>query len=136
MIAVRKPPKALWLVAFAMLAASCSGDASPPSSDPRLAPLTSLPQVTNTPLPLVTTTTAQSTTTTRGGPELAVTTEPLPPEPRRLVRRAGDRGVFVLLDRALPTRLTGAFPDGVEVRRVGLAEAVRETRAFLAEGEP
>jgi ATP-dependent DNA helicase DinG len=54
----------------------------------------------------------------------------------RLVRRAGDRGVFVLLDRALPTRLTGAFPDGVEVRRVGLAEAVRETRAFLAEGEP
>ena len=54
----------------------------------------------------------------------------------RLVRRAGDRGVFVLLDRALPTRLAGAFPDGVEVRRVGLAQAVRETRAFLAEGEP
>ncbi len=54
----------------------------------------------------------------------------------RLVRRAGDRGVFVLLDRALPTRLTGAFPEGVEVRRVGLAQAVRETRAFLAEGEP
>ena len=54
----------------------------------------------------------------------------------RLVRRASDRGVFVLLDRALPTRLTGAFPDGVEVRRIGLAQAVRETRAFLAEGEP
>ncbi len=52
----------------------------------------------------------------------------------RLVRRADDRGVFVLLDRALPTRLTGAFPEGVAVRRVGLAEAVRETRAFLAEG--
>ncbi|MFQ5618634.1 MAG: ATP-dependent DNA helicase [Rhodospirillales bacterium] len=54
----------------------------------------------------------------------------------RLVRGAGDRGVFVLLDRALPSRLAGAFPDGVEVRRVGLADAVRETRAFLAEGEP
>ena len=54
----------------------------------------------------------------------------------RLVRRASDRGVFVLLDRALPSRLTGAFPDGVEVHRLGLAEAVRETRAFLAEGEP
>jgi ATP-dependent DNA helicase DinG len=32
----------------------------------------------------------------------------------------------------MPSRLYGAFPDGVEVRRVGLAEAVRETRAFLS----
>ena len=50
----------------------------------------------------------------------------------RLIRRKDDRGVFVLLDSRLPTRLTTAFPDGVEVRRTGLAEAVRETRAFLA----
>ena len=28
-------------------------------------------------------------------------------------------------------RLLGAFPEGVEVKRVGLAEAVRETGAFL-----
>ena len=50
----------------------------------------------------------------------------------RLVRRADDRGVFVLLDPMMPSRLAGAFPDGVEVRRVGLAEAVAETKAFLA----
>lgn len=49
----------------------------------------------------------------------------------RLVRRAGDRGVFVLLDPMMPSRLHGAFPEGVEVRRVGLAEAVRLTREFL-----
>ena len=50
----------------------------------------------------------------------------------RLVRRADDRGVFVMLDAGLPSRLLGAFPDGVEAMRVGLAEAVAETRAFLA----
>ncbi len=49
----------------------------------------------------------------------------------RLIRRADDRGVFVLLDSRLPSRLAGAFPEGVEIRRVGLAEAVRETGAFL-----
>jgi ATP-dependent DNA helicase DinG len=52
----------------------------------------------------------------------------------RLVRRADDRGVFVLLDPSMPTRLLGAFPPGVEVRRCGLAEAVAETRAFLSDG--
>ncbi len=51
----------------------------------------------------------------------------------RLIRRASDRGVFVLLDRRTPTRLLSAFPAGVTVRRVGLAEAVRETTAFLGE---
>ena len=50
----------------------------------------------------------------------------------RLVRRADDRGVFALLDAAAPTRLLSAFPDGVEVVRVGLAEAVAETRSFIA----
>jgi len=50
----------------------------------------------------------------------------------RLVRRADDTGVFVLLDPMMPSRLAGAFPEGVEVRRVGLAEAVRATRAFLS----
>jgi ATP-dependent DNA helicase DinG len=48
------------------------------------------------------------------------------------VRRADDHGVFVLLDRQMPSRLAGAFPPGVEMRRVGLAEAVAETKAFLA----
>jgi ATP-dependent DNA helicase DinG len=50
----------------------------------------------------------------------------------RLVRRAGDQGVFVLLDAMMPSRLLGAFPEGVEARRVGLAEAIAETRDFLA----
>ncbi|MFZ5792645.1 MAG: ATP-dependent DNA helicase [Pseudomonadota bacterium] len=50
----------------------------------------------------------------------------------RLVRRADDHGVFVLLDPMMPSRLKGAFPEGVELRRVGLAEAVAETRGFLA----
>jgi len=50
----------------------------------------------------------------------------------RLVRQAGDRGVFVMLDRGLPSRLAGAFPEGVKVQRVGLKDAVAETRAFLA----
>jgi ATP-dependent DNA helicase DinG len=49
----------------------------------------------------------------------------------RLVRRADDTGVFVILDSRTPTRLLGAFPEGVEVNRVGLAEAVAETKAFL-----
>lgn len=50
----------------------------------------------------------------------------------RLVRRADDMGVFVLLDPMMPSRLFGAFPEGVEVQRVGLKEAVRVTREFLA----
>nr|WP_294566073.1 ATP-dependent DNA helicase [uncultured Rhodopila sp.] len=49
----------------------------------------------------------------------------------RLIRRASDRGVFVLLDRQAPARLMSAFPAGVVVRRTGLAEAVSETAAFL-----
>lgn len=49
----------------------------------------------------------------------------------RLVRRAEDHGVFVLLDPMMPSRLHGAFPPGVEVRKVGLAEAVAVTREFL-----
>ena len=49
----------------------------------------------------------------------------------RLIRRADDRGVFVMLDGMLPTRLTTAFPPGVEVQRMGLAEAIQETRDFL-----
>ena len=52
----------------------------------------------------------------------------------RLIRRASDKGVFVVLDRQTPTRLLSAFPAGVVVRRVGLMQAAAETRAFLAEG--
>jgi ATP-dependent DNA helicase DinG len=49
----------------------------------------------------------------------------------RLIRRADDRGVFVVLDRQLPSRLLAAFPDGVPVCRVPLTEAVELTARFL-----
>ncbi len=51
----------------------------------------------------------------------------------RLVRAADDRGVFALLDARTPSRLLSAFPAGVRVERVGLAEAVAHTRTFLVE---
>ncbi len=51
----------------------------------------------------------------------------------RLIRRSSDRGVFVLLDPSMPSRLLGAFPDGVDVVRCGLAEAISGTREFLAD---
>jgi ATP-dependent DNA helicase DinG len=42
----------------------------------------------------------------------------------RLIRRADDRGIFVLLSAATPSRLLNAFPPGVTVRRLALDEAV------------
>ena len=51
----------------------------------------------------------------------------------RLVRRADDRGVFAILDRALPSRLLSAFPEGVPVIRVPLVEAAEATARFLSE---
>ncbi|MFL5253082.1 MAG: ATP-dependent DNA helicase [Rhodopila sp.] len=50
----------------------------------------------------------------------------------RLIRRASDKGVFVLLDPRTPTRLLSAFPAGVVVRRLGLADAAAQTKAFLS----
>jgi ATP-dependent DNA helicase DinG len=50
----------------------------------------------------------------------------------RLIRSAGDRGVFVLLGAAVPSRLLEAFPASVPVARVSLERAVREARDFLA----
>ena len=52
----------------------------------------------------------------------------------RLIRRDGDRGVFVLLSAATPTRLLSAFPPGAPIRRVGLAEAVERVRWRLSSG--
>jgi ATP-dependent DNA helicase DinG len=42
----------------------------------------------------------------------------------RLIRRADDRGMFVILSAAMPSRLLSAFPPGVPIRRVTLDEAV------------
>ena len=49
----------------------------------------------------------------------------------RLVRRADDRGCFVMLDAMTPTRLLSAFPDGVQVERAGIADTVSAVRRFL-----
>jgi ATP-dependent DNA helicase DinG len=49
----------------------------------------------------------------------------------RLIRRADDRGVFVVLDAAAPTRLFTGLPQGCALRRVGLVEAIEEVGAFL-----
>lgn len=53
----------------------------------------------------------------------------------RLIRRADDRGVFVLLGSAVPSRLLTALPGGVIAERVGLAEAVAQICAFLHQPE-
>ncbi|KQS03273.1 helicase [Sphingomonas sp. Leaf357] len=42
----------------------------------------------------------------------------------RLIRRADDKGMFVLLSAAMPSRLLTAFPPGVRIERVTLDEAV------------
>ena len=49
----------------------------------------------------------------------------------RLIRRETDRGVFVLLDPMMPSRLRGAFPLDARYERLGMADAVREIRVFL-----
>jgi len=50
----------------------------------------------------------------------------------RLIRRQGDRGVFVLLSAATPSRLLTAFPPGVSVRRVTLDVALARVRERLS----
>ncbi len=50
----------------------------------------------------------------------------------RLIRSATDKGLFVLLDSRLPTRITSAFPPDVAVERISLAEAISATKQFLA----
>jgi len=50
----------------------------------------------------------------------------------RLIRRADDKGCFVMLDAAAPTRLFSGLPEGVELQRVSLVEALEGVQAFLA----
>ncbi len=49
----------------------------------------------------------------------------------RLIRRADDRGVFVLVDGKLPSRLLTAFPEHAPIIRSGLAEAIEGIHRFL-----
>jgi ATP-dependent DNA helicase DinG len=50
----------------------------------------------------------------------------------RLIRRQGDRGLFVLLSSATPSRLLTAFPPGVTVRRLPLDQAIARVRERLS----
>ena len=50
----------------------------------------------------------------------------------RLIRRADDRGVFVLLDAQTPSRLLAALPADAPVTRLGLADATAAVREFCA----
>lgn len=54
----------------------------------------------------------------------------------RLIRRADDKGVFVMLDAAAPTRLFSSLPPGVEIQRMGLVEAIEATAEFLKADAP
>ncbi|HEY4115368.1 MAG TPA: ATP-dependent DNA helicase [Rhizomicrobium sp.] len=51
----------------------------------------------------------------------------------RLIRGAGDKGCFVILEPATPSRLLTAFPPDVPVSRCGFAEVIAEIREFLRE---
>ena len=52
----------------------------------------------------------------------------------RLIRRADDKGVFVMLDAAAPTRLFSGLPEGVRVDRLGLVEVIEAVTEFLGTG--
>ena len=49
----------------------------------------------------------------------------------RLIRRADDRGAFVLLSAATPSRLLDAFPPGTRITRTTLDQAVERVRLSL-----
>ena len=54
----------------------------------------------------------------------------------RLIRRQGDRGTFVILSAAMPSRLLSAFPAGVPIRRVPLEEAIAHVTERLSAEPP
>jgi ATP-dependent DNA helicase DinG len=54
----------------------------------------------------------------------------------RLIRGAGDRGHFVVLSSAFPSRLLGAFPPGTPIRRCTLDEALQALRGHASGDKP
>ncbi len=52
----------------------------------------------------------------------------------RLIRSEHDKGCFVILEPATPTRLLSAFPPDAPVKRCGLAETIGDISGFLAGG--
>ena len=49
----------------------------------------------------------------------------------RLIRREGDKGLFVVLSSAFPSRLLSAFPPEVQVSRVKFDVALNRVRLRL-----
>jgi len=49
----------------------------------------------------------------------------------RLIRSQNDKGCFVILEPATPSRLLSALPPEAPVKRCGLAEVIAEVRSFL-----
>lgn len=49
----------------------------------------------------------------------------------RLVRKSDDRGIFVMLDSMLPTRLQSAFPDDVEIIKTDLSDVCGQIKGFF-----
>jgi ATP-dependent DNA helicase DinG len=49
----------------------------------------------------------------------------------RLIRGPEDKGCFVILEGATPSRLLTAFPEKSPIKRCGLAEAIGDIREFL-----
>lgn len=49
----------------------------------------------------------------------------------RLIRKKTDKGVFVMLDRAMPSETLTAFPENTPVERIGLKDAVLKIKEFL-----
>jgi ATP-dependent DNA helicase DinG len=54
----------------------------------------------------------------------------------RLIRRADDKGCFVMLDASSPSRLFSSLPPGVELQRVGLVVAIEGVADFLKPAHP
>lgn len=49
----------------------------------------------------------------------------------RLIRKKTDKGVFVILDKAIPSDILTAFPRGVEISKLPLKQVIAEIKEFL-----
>lgn len=49
----------------------------------------------------------------------------------RLIRQKNDKGIFIMLDSMLPSRLHSAFPQDVSIEKISLKEAILAIKEFL-----
>jgi len=49
----------------------------------------------------------------------------------RLIRKNTDKGIFVIPDKSVPSKLLSAFPENVQIIKCDLPEAVKEVQNFL-----